>query len=176
MIARETLGLRWSDIDFDSHQLRVSQSPQRATGRLRLLPPKTKSSIRAITLPERLIAALKHHKIRQMEERLAAGPEWKGNQHDLVFTSKIGTPLEPRNVVRHFKLMLAKAGLQDAKFHSLRHTCATLLFQNGAHPKQVQALLGHSRIATTLDTYTNVVPSMLDDTANRIDAILSVKV
>jgi site-specific recombinase XerD len=109
---------------------------------------------------------------RQKEEQLAAGPDWQGNPYDLVFTSLRGTPLEPRNIVRGFKVMLAKAGLPDAKFHDLRHTCATLLFKNGAHPKQVQALLGHSRVGTTLDIYTHVDSSTLDDTANRIDAIL----
>jgi integrase len=169
----EVLGTRWDDIDLDNRQLHVNQSLQRAGGKLQLLPLKTKSSTRPITIPDRLLVALKRHRIRQKEEQLAAGPEWRGNAHNLVFISTIGTSIEPRNMVRQFKVLLAKAGLGDAKFHSLRHTCATLLFEHGAHPKQVQALLGHSRISTTLDAYTHVVQSTRDDTASRIDDIFN---
>jgi integrase len=168
----EILGLRWDDIDLDARKLSVIQSLQRVNGKLQLLPLKTQSSARLISLPERLIAALKRHRVRQKEEQLAAGPEWCGNVNGLVFTSIIGTPAEPRNVVRQFKSLLTKAGLGDTKFHNLRHTCATLLLKDNAHPKQVQALLGHSRISQTLDTYSHIVPGMLDDTADRIDAIL----
>jgi integrase len=169
----EILGLRWPDIDLDTRKLAVNQSLQRAAGTLQLLPLKTKSSTRTIHLPGILIAALRRHGVRQKEEKLAAGPDWQGNPGRLVFTSRRGTPLEPRNVVRSFKIALVKAGLPETKFHNLRHTAATLLFENHAHPKQVQALLGHSRISTTLDTYTHVTEQMLDDTAERIDSIFA---
>jgi integrase len=106
----EILALRWNCIDMDARKLRVEQSLQRVDGRLQLLPLKTKSSTRPIRLPE---------------QHLAAGPDWQGNPDNLVFTSLRGTALEPRNVVRNFKTMLAKAELPDAKFHDLRLTCAT---------------------------------------------------
>jgi integrase len=121
----EILALRWNCIDMDARELRVEQSLQRVDGRLQLLPLKTKSSTRPIRLPEQLLAALKRRRARQKEEHLAAGPDWQGNPDNLVFTSLRGTALEPRNVVRNFKTMLAKAELPDAKFHDLRHTCAT---------------------------------------------------
>ena len=80
--------------------------------------------------------------------------------------------MEPRNVYRQFQVLLEKADLRIARFHDIRHTAATMLFENGASAKQVQALLGHSRVGTTLDTYTHVTPATLDDTAARIDSIL----
>jgi integrase len=194
----EILGLKWGNINMDARELTVEKSLQRVGGSLKpkrksagapdnlgrpgddarlegsleLLPLKTESSARAIRLPEHLFAALKRRRTCQKEEQLAAGPDWQDNPHDLVFTSLRGTPVDPRNVVRMFKIALAKAGLPDVRFHDLRHTRATLLFKNGAHPKQVQALLGHSRVGTTLDIYTHVDSSTLDDTANRINAIL----
>ena len=103
----ELVGLAWDAIDLDARTLTVKQSLQRVGGRLQLLPLKTKQSARTIALPERAIAALRRQRARQAEERLAAGPEWKGNADGLVFTSKIGTPLEPHNLsARHFKAML----------------------------------------------------------------------
>ena len=156
---------------------RITGVPRRVAAevvgsRLQLLPLKTKSSIRTIMLPERAIIALKRQRVRQKEERLAAGSDWQGNPDNLVFTSLRGTPVEPRNVYRQFQTLLENAGLPRHRFHDIRHTAATLLFENGASAKQVQALLGHSRVSTTLDTYTHVTPATLDDTAARIDSIL----
>ena len=168
----EICGLRWDDVNLEKRELHVRKSLQRVGGRLQLLELKTKSSIRTITLPERAIVALKRQRVRQMEERLAAGSDWQGNPDNLVFTSRRGTPVEPRNVYRQFQVLLEKADLPIARFHDIRHTAATMLFENGASAKQVQALLGHSRVGTTLDTYTHVTPATLDDTAARIDSIL----
>jgi len=168
----ELCGLRWDDVNLDGREIHVRQSLQRVGGRLQLLPLKTKSSIRTITLPVRAIAALKRQRVRQIEERLAAGADWQGNANGLVFTSRRGTPVEPRNVYRQFHVLLEKAGLPIVRFHDIRHTAATVLFEDGASAKQVQALLGHSRVGTTLDIYTHVTPATLDDTAGRIDLIL----
>jgi integrase len=166
-----------ANIADGSNQPDVTGLPRRVAAevvgsRLQLLPLKTKSSIRTITLPERAIVALKRQRVRQKEERLAAGTDWQGNPDNLVFTSLRGTPIEPRNVYRQFQVLLENAGLPRRRFHDIRHTAATLLFENGASAKQVQALLGHSRVGTTLDTYTHVTPATLDDTAARIDSIL----
>ena len=121
----EILGLRWESIDFDRYQMAVSQSLQRQKGRgLVLTDTKTDRSRRTIRLPAPLIAALRVHRIRQLEEHLALGPRWQDS--GLVFTSHVGTGLEPRNLHR-FKAMLAKAGLPDIRFHDLRHSAASLI-------------------------------------------------
>jgi integrase len=72
-----------------------------------------------------------------------------------------------------FKKVLRRAGLPDVRFHDLRHTCATLLFARGAHPKLVQELLGHSTVGITLDTYSHVLPGMGDLAANAMEDALS---
>jgi integrase len=169
----EALGLAWDDIDLDARvpTVRVNRSLQRAEGRLQLLPPKTQGSRRSIQLPDVAIKALRRHRARQLEERLAAGPEW----HDtgLVFTTRKGSPLEPRNQVRHFKALLKRAGLTESRFHDLRHTAASLLLAQGVHPRVVMEILGHSRISITMDTYSHVMPSMMNEAAAKMDAILS---
>jgi Phage integrase family len=62
--------------------------------------------------------------------------------------------------VRSFKRVLTRAGLRDIRFHDLRHMFATLMLQNGEHPKVVQEMLGHATIAITMDTYSHVLPNM----------------
>jgi integrase len=63
--------------------------------------------------------------------------------------------MDRHNLYRQFKRLLKCAELPDVPFHALRHTCATILFQRGAHPKLVQQLLGHASIKITLDTYSH---------------------
>ena len=65
------------------------------------------------------------------------------------------------------------AGLPDVRFHDLRHTAATLMLQNGIHPKVVQERLGHSDISMTLNTYSHVMPGMQEEAAGKLDELLS---
>ncbi len=91
-----------------------------------------------------------------------------------MFTTEAGTLINPSNLRnRSFTPLLKRAGLPHIRFHDLRHTCATLLFSQGTHPKLVQELLGHATIAMTLDTYSHFLPSMGDQTARAMEAALS---
>ena len=84
----------------------------------------------------------------------------------------IGTPLDHRNLHREFKETLRRADLSDIRFHDLRHTAASLMLQQGIHPKVVQEHLGHSDITLTPNTYSHVLPSMQEEAAEKMDAIL----
>ncbi len=74
---------------------------------------------------------------------------------------------------RSFWPLLERAGLPHMRFHDLRHTCASLLLAEGVHPKVVQERLGHASIATTMDTYSHVLPSLQADAAERLDRLLA---
>jgi hypothetical protein len=101
------------------------------------------------------------------------GGETLCEDQGLVFASEVGTPLNRHNLVaRSFKPLLKRAGLPEIRFHDLRHTCATLLFSKGVHPKFVQELLGHATVAITLDTYSHVLPGMGNQTADAMEAAL----
>ena len=116
-------------------------------------------------------SALKRHRTRQLEERMTRAGLWQ--DHGLVFSSSVGTPLSHRNVVRSFKAVLRRAGLPAAiRLYDLRHTCATLLLSRNVHPKYVQELLGHASISQTLDTYSHVLPGMGCGASNAMEDTL----
>ena len=167
----ELLGLRWRDADLEQGVLRVGRALVREGGRYRPGETKTKRGHRSIRLPSRAVSALGAHRKRQLEERMRLAGLYE--DHDLIFATQKGTPLNPEKLVKRcFKPLLKRAGLPEVRFHDLRHTCATLLLGRGVHPKLVQELLGHATIAMTLDTYSHFLPSMGDQTARAMEDAL----
>lgn len=167
----ELLALKWQDIDLENATLSVRRTLTKRGGRLLLGEPKTKKSIRTITLTECAVQALQGHLRRQMEHIEQVGDLYQ--DRGLIFTSEVGTLINPTNLrKRSFAPLLKKAGVPRVRFHDLRHTCATLLLGSNVHPKYVQELLGHANIAITLDTYSHVIPGMGDHTARAIEQML----
>jgi integrase len=156
----EILGLHWPDIRLDEGNLSVNHTIQLYRGKPVLGEPKTSSSRRTIALSELAVSALE-----QIEGR-----------EGLVFQTRNGTPINPRNLYRDFQKELKKAGLPRIRFHDLRHTFATLMLtvDGGVHPKIVQEMLGHSSISLTLDTYSHILPDIQRDATEKIDDIFSV--
>ena len=90
---------------------------------VQITEPKSSRSRRTIALPAVAVSALRAHRVRQLEARLAAGSKWRDG--GFVFPNSIGSPLDPRNVTRQFKALLVKASLPSIRLHDLRHSCAT---------------------------------------------------
>jgi integrase len=147
----ELLGLRWADVDLDAGVLHIRQNLVRAGGELRIQPPKTRRSRRTLPLPPQVTAALRRQQVTQAAERATAGSSWADN--GLVFTTSLGTPMEPRNLTRHFYSVRERAGLPEVRFHDLRHTCLTLLLSLGTNPHVAQAIAGHSHVDVTMMIY-----------------------
>ena len=119
--------------------------------------PKTEKSRRQVSLPEFVVTALKSHRGRQAGERLALGAAWQ--ESGLVFTTTIGTPLDPRNVSRQFSDAARRVGLGDWHVHELRHSAASLMIAQGIPIEVVSSVLGHANIRMTVDTYGHVGPA-----------------
>lgn len=118
------------------------------------------------------LEALRGHRELQVTEKQRLNGLWQ--EHGLIFTTQIGTPLNRHNLVtRSFKPLLGRAHLPNIRFHDLRHTCATLMLSGGIHPKVVQELLGHANVTITLDTYSHVLPNMQGEAAGKMDSMLS---
>lgn len=168
----EMLGLWWSDIDWDAGCLYVRRSLSGHGSRKQLTEPKNRTSRRTVTLDATTLQHLRRHRRQHLERRL--GEEVGRGNSDLVFVTAAGKPMDPRNVARSFKRLLAKAGLPPTvRIHDLRHTHATLLFEAGEHPKVVSERLGHSSIQITLDVYTHMVPHLQREAATVIEQLIA---
>lgn len=136
----------------------------------RLVQPKTDRARRTVVLPEVATALLLEHRKAQAKSRLQLGSEWA--DHGFVFTSTFGNPLDLANLYRRFKALLGRAELPESfRLYDLRHTCATLLLLAGENPKVVSERLGHASITLTLDTYSHVLPSMQEGSADKLEAM-----
>lgn len=121
-------------------------------------------------MPAILLNALREH--QKQQDKLRSRDTWQ--EHDLVFPSRIGTPMEPGNLHRHFKAVLKQAGLSDSiRFHDLRHSCATLLLAQGVPLVVVQDTLGHTQISTTADIYGHVLPESHRKAVDGLEALFS---
>jgi integrase len=89
-----------------------------------------------------------------------------------VFCQVTGQPIDPRNFTRSFTRLLQQAGVPHIRFHDGRHTFATMMLELGEAPKTVQTMLGHTKIATTLDIYSHVSLDLEKRAAARLNAAL----
>lgn len=174
----EILGLKWKYIDFTNNTIEVYNTIQRTfvfddnmKKKLKTIEqtPKTENGTRVIPLPISLIPKLKEHRKRQLENKLKYGQSY--NISDYVFTDEIGRIIDNKKPNRNLQSILKTLGIEPIKFHGLRKTYATRLFENGVPPKTVQTLLGHADIQTTLNIYTEVMDTEKQkavDTLNNI--------
>ena len=167
----QLLALRWRDIDLAKGALAATGNLQRLPGEgLTILEAKTARSRHQVLIGPLAVATLRAHRSRQAAARLQAADTWE--DHDLVFTTATGRPVDAHDVRPTFYRLLAATGLPRVRFHDLRHSAATLLLGEGIHPKIVSEMLGHSTVAITLDTYSHVTAAMHRSAANTLDALL----
>ncbi len=170
MRVSELLGLRWRDVELGSGEIRLRSTLERYHRVISFSEPKTKGSRRRIPLARQATDALRRHRVTQAQDRLAAGPAWV--DRDLVFTSELGEPVAYSTLRRAYRTHLRRAGAPDIRIHDGRHTAATTLLGRGVHPKIVSEMLGHSRIATTMDLYSHVTPAMQAQAVSAMEAAL----
>ncbi|MEV6831171.1 site-specific integrase [Amycolatopsis sp. NPDC051102] len=147
----EVLGIRWRDVDFNKGVLSIRQQIQRIGKQLQEVPLKTESSERDEPLVQTAREVLIRQRSQQAAARLAAESKWggKGSDDELVFTTRTGAPIEPRNLYRSFHRICEKNGIRRIKLHELRHTNATVLMNLEVSELDIKAVLGHSSVHTT---------------------------
>ncbi|NYV74862.1 site-specific integrase [Streptomyces sp. UH6] len=165
----EILGLHWQDVDLDRRTLTVRTTLHRDNTALYFDTTKNRRS-RVIPIPLMCVAPLRWQRLRQGTQRAAAGESWPVS--DLVFTTRNGRPIEPRNLYRSFLRIAEAAGLPKVRLHDTRHGCASLLFAAGVAPRTVMEILGHSQIAVTMNIYTHVHDDTRREAMSHMDRLL----
>lgn len=167
----EALALRWGQVELDRATARVNGSLVRRDGQLVVSTTKTAASRRTVALSPAMVALLQRWRTSQAAERLAAGNLWRGDGDgsDYVFTTALGVPVDPQNVLRTVRTAAKAAGLRHVTVHTLRHTYATTALLNGIPLKVVSSNLGHASIQVTADIYGHVT----DDAAQAAAAAVA---
>lgn len=169
----EILGLSWDQINMEKGTIAVvkqlASNTTRNKGFLFISPKNGKE--RTMRTAPTVIAALKDQHRRQAEMRLRAGNIWD-NPHNLVFTLEDGSFINQQQISKAFKKVLKKAGLDDFRFHDLRHTYAVNAIRAGDDIKTIQGNLGHATAAFTLDRYGHFTEQMMQDSATRMEAFI----
>lgn len=177
----ECFALQWDDIDLEARTLHVRHSLARVGRKILLDTPKSDAGVRHVVLPAFAAAALAAHRQRQQLEREFAGAKWQQAKAiqdgqpvalDLVFTSRIGTPLNAANVTHEFQRLLKAAGLPHRRFHDLRHSAATLLMAQGLNARAIAAILGWDQ-TILLDRYGHLIDEVRREAADMVDAVLN---
>jgi integrase len=161
----EQIGLRAMDVDFKSHVIRVRKNYYRK----RITTPKGNrlrnvdmepvlEEILAPLIANKKAAALREEIKKPAGERRKTEKVIREVMEGYLFTTPIGTRLDPSNLRRAFHSVLEEAELKKIRYHDMRHTYASNLLKAGRGLDEVMRLLGHSSIQITVDTYGHFLP------------------
>lgn len=152
----EILGLKWSTVDFQNNRIHIERNilylPERGVFED---TPKTKASIRWITLPQDTMELLRRYRIWQMEERLRLGEYY--TDLGFVFTQDNGQPMHPDSVTNWFTKFSKRHDLPHINPHAFRHTMASILIYKKQDLVSVSKRLGHTQASTTADIYAHLI-------------------
>ncbi len=165
----EVCGLRWADVDLDAGPLSVRRGRVAVDYEVAEGEPKSNRA-RTVGLGPATVAALRAHRRRQLEERMAWGEAWTDS--GLVFTAEDGTGLHPQSLRAVLRRLATAAGVPVVAFHNLRHCAATHALANGVPVKVVSDMLGHASTSITEDVYAHVLPHQQDSAAAVADSFL----
>lgn len=166
-------GLRWPDVDLEGGFLRVTATRVMVKAHATDSTPKTAAGRRRVELDEMLVAELRAHRKRQLEERMVAGPAW--TESGYVFTDELGAPVLPQSISRRWDAAIRRAGVRRIRLHDSRHSAATLLLEDGTPVHVVSKMLGHSRASITLDVYAHAIEAAGAEAGNRLTQRLLAK-
>ncbi len=172
MIQGVLFGLKWTDIKWERGDIIVQRQVQRAKGvGWQFVEPKTRAGKRTVKVGEATLQLLREHRVRQPLQRAVAGNRWQ--EHDLIFTTSIGTPCDPSNLRKDFLKVLDAAGLPKMRLYDLRHTSASLMLNQGIPVIIASKRLGHANPSITMDTYGHLFNDMQGDVAKLMDELVT---
>ena len=174
----EVIGIKWSAIDWTENKISIQHKiieNKLEGGRIEGHDVmKTKSSYRSLPLIPQVKEILLKEKAKQEQMRKLLRGAYNKKYLDYVCVDAIGDILTPKYISSHFKVILAKNGLKQIRFHDLRHSCASLLLANKVPMKMIQDWLGHSDMSTTADIYSHLDANAKCEAGRAIESVLSI--
>ena len=163
----ELQALEWSDIDFTNNTININKTLALNTEKnVVIQTPKSKSSIRSISIDEQTANILKRWKLKQRERFLMIGTRVK--KHQPCFTEEVTNSYLYLNFMNaNLKRICKKHDFKEIKVHGFRHTHCSLLFESGFTIQEVQDRLGHSDLKTTMSIYAHVTEKQRDNMADK---------
>ena len=152
----EVDALRWAQVDIENRTITIDRAIKRADcGRPLSIGPTKTGNRRDVEMTDVLLATLRRHRKHQAEMRLAGGDQWTADPRwaDLVFTSEVGTPIDPSHARRDFKKICAHAGVPALSLYEIRHTVASLMVDADVPLREVADLLGHKDLEMVVKRY-----------------------
>lgn len=159
----ELRGLSWDNIDFFNSELCVVKNvvQEGDGGKCYVTTPKTRTSVRTLSVPERVMKDLHELYLRDKKQ-------YGFNQKWFVFGDK--EPLSTHILLRHQKNKYTQeSGVKQIRIHDFRHSCASVLINNGASIMIVAKYLGHAKIDETLNTYSHLFKNKMDEIVKTMD-------
>lgn len=178
----EIIALEWSDLNFENYSVSITKSTALVSGKQVTKPPKTKSSVRIISVPKSVMDVAKNYRKEQLQYRMAIGDKWEGS--NFVFIQSNGrqmhldTPYNTfKKIIRRYneKIIDQDKMLPEIPLHGLRHTSATLLISQNMDVRTVSNRLGHAQTSTTMDIYSHALKRMDEKAADVFEDLFSKK-
>ena len=155
----ELLGLRWIDVNFDADTVTILQTSSYVKGKgVYIDTTKNKSSSRPLKLSRSVFLLLREYKEWQDAQRESCADQWR-DRDGRVFTTDDGAPVHPDSLTKWFSGFTKRHGFPPVHLHSLRHTYASLMIEDGTPLVVVSRRLGHAQVSTTANIYAHVIAS-----------------
>jgi len=172
MRSGELLSLKWSDINFETNEIRITKTMYNPNCNMRkylLTTPKTKGSIRTVDVDETVIELLKRHKENQEKEKKLRGEDEEYHNGNFVFCHKNGYPYVQRNLIMWMERLIKHTNItKKATPHIFRHTHISMLAEAGVDLPTIMKRVGHEDQETTLKIYTHVTEKMKKNANDKI--------
>lgn len=165
----ELVALKFSDVDFEQSKITIERAAVKLKEQKTVIKPPKDYEVRTVTINQSCLELIKLLRAEKLRQAANLGTQWR--EEGWLFTTWNGEIMNPQTPTKQFSKFLERNGLRHRKFHSLRHTSATLLLYAGVNIKQVQGRLGHGDIETT-NKYLHLIEEADVEAVNKLDVML----
>lgn len=166
----EIAALEFKHVDFEKVRIHIEQSLTEVTGEGLRLKQTKNERWRYVSLPGPMLNMLDKLKIQRSQENSVVNDMREWPDHFFIFANEFGKPIRPDSISQWWKRFTTRHKMKHIRFHELRHTSATMLINEGVHPKVISERLGHADISTTMNIYGHVLAEADQSAAQHFDS------